>query len=78
MKHYAYMLRCSDTSLYSGYTTDIERREAMHNSGKASKYTRNRLPAHMVYFEEFDDKSSAMKREAAFKKTFKSCKRKYD
>lgn len=66
-KHYAYMLRCSDGSIYSGYTTDLNRREKVHNSGKGAKYTRTRLPVKLVYFEEFDNKIDAMKREYAFK-----------
>lgn len=74
MKHFAYMLRCSDNTIYSGYTTDIARRESMHNAGTASKYTRTRLPAKIVYFEEFETKSDAMKREAAFKKLTRSAK----
>ena len=60
-KHYAYMLRCSDGSIYSGYTTDPHRREKVHNSGKGAKYTRTRLPVKLVYFEEFDNKIDAMK-----------------
>lgn len=66
-KHYAYMLRCSDGSIYSGYTTDPHRREKVHNSGKGAKYTQTRLPVKLVYFEEFDNKIDAMKREYAFK-----------
>ena len=66
-KHYAYMLRCSDGSIYSGYTTDPHRREKVHNSGKGAKYTRTRLPVKLVYFEELDNKIDAMKREYAFK-----------
>ena len=61
------MLRCSDGSIYSGYTTDLNRREKVHNSGKGAKYTRTRLPVKLVYFEEFDNKIDAMKREYAFK-----------
>lgn len=67
-KHYAYMLRCNDNSIYSGYTTDLDRRLEVHNSGKGSKYTRARLPVKLEYFEEFDDKKDALKREREFKK----------
>ena len=63
MKAYTYILKCADGSLYTGYTTDIEHRLAMHNSGKASKYTLSRLPVQLVYVEEFDDKNQAMSRE---------------
>jgi len=66
-KHYAYMLRCKDNSIYSGYTTDLEKRLATHNSGMGAKYTRARLPVQLVYFEEFEDKKEAMKREWQFK-----------
>lgn len=66
-KYYAYMLRCSDGTIYSGYTTDPYRREKVHNSGKGAKYTRARLPVKLEYFEEFDNKIDAMKREYALK-----------
>ena len=67
-KHFFYLARCSDGSLYSGYTVDLQAREDMHNSGKGAKYTRARLPVCIVYSEEFENKSDAMKREAAIKK----------
>ena len=67
MKGYAYLLKCSDGSLYAGWTNDPERRLKAHNSGTASKYTRLRRPVEMVYLEEFETKSEAMKREAALK-----------
>lgn len=66
-KHYAYMVRCKDNSIYSGYAVDPYKREEVHNSGKGAKYTRTRLPVKLVYFEEFDNKVDAMKREYAFK-----------
>ena len=66
-KYYAYMLRCNDNSIYSGYAVDPYKREKVHNSGKGAKYTRTRLPVKLVYFEEFDNKIDAMKREYAFK-----------
>ena len=68
MEYYAYMLRCADGTIYSGYTTDLERRTAVHNSGLGAKYTRSRLPVSLVYYEVFSTKQEAMKREAAFKK----------
>jgi len=67
VKGYAYLLKCSDGSLYAGWTNDPERRLKAHNSGTASKYTRSRRPVEMVYLEEFETKSEAMKREAALK-----------
>ena len=67
-KYYAYMLRCADGSIYSGYSTDPSRRAAMHNSGRGAKYTRSRLPVELVFTECFSTKSEALKREAALKK----------
>ncbi|MCE5234710.1 MAG: GIY-YIG nuclease family protein [Clostridiaceae bacterium] len=64
---YAYMLRMADGSLYTGYTNDIEKRLAAHNSGTASKYTRVRLPAALVYLEACSCKSEALRRERALK-----------
>ncbi len=67
-KHYAYMLRCKDNSIYSGYTNNLDKRLEVHNSGKGAKYTRARLPVKLEYFEEFDNKKEALKREREFKK----------
>ena len=58
-----YILRCGDGSLYTGWTNDLEKRLKAHNSGSASKYTRTRLPAELVYFEEWESKEAAMSRE---------------
>ncbi len=60
---YTYIARCADDTLYTGYTTDIENREKVHNSGKGAKYTRARLPVKIVYFEEFETKQEAQSRE---------------
>lgn len=68
MSYYVYMLRCSDGTLYAGYTDDPRRRLAVHNSGKGAKYTRSRLPVELVYQQELADKSSALKREIEIKK----------
>ena len=67
MSAYTYLVRCSDGTLYCGWTDSIEKRLAAHNSGKASKYTRSRLPVKLVYFETFDTKQEAMSREARIK-----------
>ena len=67
-KCYTYMVRCSDHSLYTGWTNDLERRINVHSSGKGAKYTRGRLPVKLVYFEKFNDKKLAMKREYAIKR----------
>ena len=66
--YYTYIAKCADNSLYCGYTDNIENRERMHNLGKGAKYTRSRLPLKIVYYEEFETKSEALKREYAIKK----------
>ena len=66
--NYTYIVRCADESLYTGWTTDLEKRIRIHNRGKGAKYTRTRLPVHLVYFEVFSTKEEAMRREAAIKK----------
>ena len=58
-----YMLHCSDDSLYTGYTTDLQHRVMVHSQGKASKCTRAKLPVKLVYFEEFATKEEAQSRE---------------
>jgi putative endonuclease len=68
------MLRCSDRTLYTGITSDLEGRLAAHRDGTASKYTRVRLPVRLVYQEPHPDRSSASKREAAIKKLSRSAK----
>ena len=66
-KHYVYILKCSDDTYYTGYTTDPERRAKVHNSGKGAKYTRARIPVELIYTEEYDDKIEAQRREYAIK-----------
>lgn len=61
------MLICSDNTIYSGYTVNLSNRLKNHNLGTASKYTRTRRPVRLAYYEEFDTKSEAMKREAYYK-----------
>ena len=68
MAWYVYMLRCGDGSLYTGCTDCVERRLAVHQSGKGAKYTRSRLPVSLVYQEEAADRSAALRREAVIKK----------
>ncbi|MCI1964735.1 MAG: GIY-YIG nuclease family protein [Oscillospiraceae bacterium] len=67
-KHYAYMLRCADETIYCGYTTDLSHRIKVHNSGKGAKYTRSRRPVQLVYQESFSSKREALQREASLKK----------
>jgi len=74
--HYTYILRCADGTYYTGYTTDIEKREAVHNLGKGAKYTRSRLPVEMVYHECFASKSEAMSREWHIKRLTREQKEK--
>jgi putative endonuclease len=67
-KYWVYMVRCSDGSLYTGTTSDLDRRLGQHNSGKASKYTRARLPVKLAYVEKASSRSSALKRELEMKR----------
>lgn len=68
MTAYAYIVECADGTLYSGWTNDLEKRVAAHNAGQGAKYTRSRRPVTLKYYEEFDDKNEALRREAALKK----------
>ena len=61
------MLKCSDGTLYTGWTNDLEKRVEAHNSGKGAKYTKARRPVELAYYEEFETKEQAMKREYAIK-----------
>ena len=67
MNHYCYILQCRDKTLYCGYTNNLDKRLAVHNSGKGAKYTKIRLPVKLVYSESFATKSEAMKREYQIK-----------
>ena len=58
-----YMLRCSDGSLYTGWTNDLDKRLKTHAAGKGGKYTRARLPAALVYTERFETEHEARSRE---------------
>ena len=68
MAYFVYMLRCGDGSLYTGCTDDVDRRLAVHQSGKGAKYTRSRLPVELAFLEEVPDRSAALRREAALKR----------
>lgn len=65
--NYVYILRCNDNSLYTGWTNNLEKRLKTHLAGKGAKYTKARLPVELVYYEEFEDKIEAMKREYEIK-----------
>lgn len=67
-KYYVYIVMCSDHTLYTGYTNDIKKRIKTHNLGRGAKYTRARLPVKLKYFETFETKSDALKREHQIKK----------
>lgn len=71
---YVYILRCRDNSLYTGWCKDLDKRLSAHNSGKGAKYTRARLPCKLVYYEQINDISEALKRERAIKKLSKKKK----
>ena len=62
-----YILRCGDGTLYTGITTDVQRRFKEHLAGKGAKYTRGRAPLELVYTEVCETKSGALKRELAIK-----------
>ncbi len=74
MAYYVYILKCSDDSLYTGITNDLDNRLLMHKLGKGSKYVRSRLPFKIVYKEELKTKSEALKREIQIKKMNKNAK----
>ena len=67
-KAFMYVVECRDGSYYTGYTTDIKKRVAVHNSGKGAKYTRARLPVKLIYAEGFASKEEAMSAEALLKR----------
>jgi len=71
-KWFVYIVQCSDGTLYTGITTDVEKRIAKHNSGKGAKYTRTRLPVVCLYTQEFENKSLASKEEWRIKQLKKS------
>lgn len=61
--NYTYIVRCSDGTYYTGWTNDIEKRVKTHNEGKGAKYTKTRRPVTLVYYESFQTKEEAMRRE---------------
>ena len=74
--HYVYILSCADGTLYTGYTTDPERRVDEHNEGKGARYTSPRLPVELVYRESFASRSQACRREYEIKQLSRSEKQK--
>ena len=65
---YVYLLECADGSFYCGWTNDLAKRVAAHQSGKGGKYTRSHLPVRLAYYETAASKEAALRREAAIKK----------
>ena len=65
--NYTYIVECKDGTLYTGWTNNLEKRIADHNNGRGAKYTRARNPVTLVYYETFEVKQEAMKREYAIK-----------
>ena len=75
-KYFVYIVECADGSYYTGYTTDVQRRLNEHNySSRSAKYTRSRRPVKLIYSEEYDTLSKALKREHAIKKLSKKRKK---
>ena len=65
--NYTYLVQCADGTLYCGWTNHLEERVKAHNSGKGAKYTKSRRPVQLVYYELYDTKVDAMKREYEIK-----------
>jgi len=65
---WVYMLRCSDGSLYTGWTIDVQRRLTRHEAGKASRYTASRLPVELAWAQPMPDRGAARREEARIKK----------
>ncbi len=74
MAHHVYIVVCADGTLYTGYTTDVERRVAEHNEGAGARYTRGRTPVELVHAETFDTRSAACAREWEIKQLPRSRK----
>ena len=68
MPYFVYLLECEDDSIYTGITTDVERRFAEHKNGTGGHFTRAKKAKRIVYTEQYPDRSSALKREAEIKK----------
>jgi putative endonuclease len=66
-KWFVYVVRCADRSLYTGVTTDADRRLAEHNDGRGARYTRSRGPVALVYLEKAEDRGAALRREHEIK-----------
>ena len=65
---FAYIVRCSDGTLYTGWAVDVAARVKAHNAGRGAKYTRTRRPVKLIYSEELPTRAEAMKRERQIKR----------
>ncbi len=74
--NYTYIVECADGTYYCGWTNNLEHRIDAHNNGKGAKYTKSRLPVKLIYFEEYETKEQAMKREWQIKQLTRSQKEK--
>lgn len=74
--NYTYIVKCNDGTYYTGWTTNLEKRVKAHNEGKGAKYTKARGPVELVYYEEYEDKIEAMRREYAIKQLTREQKEK--
>ena len=66
--NYVYIVQCADGTLYTGWTTDIEKRVQAHNNRKGAEYTKSRTPVKLFYCAEYENKNEALRREAQIKK----------
>lgn len=74
--NYTYILECKDGTYYTGWTNNLDKRLKDHNDGKGAKYTKARLPVSLIYYEEYETKEEAMRREYAIKQMTRSEKSK--
>ena len=73
--HYTYILKCKDGTYYTGYTNHLEKRLKAHNEGKGARYTKGRRPVEVVYYETYEEKQIAMRREWEIKQLSREEKR---
>lgn len=71
---FCYIVECADGTLYTGWTTDLERRLREHNAGRGAQYTRSRRPVRLTYVEPVVDRATAMRRERVLKALPRRCK----
>jgi predicted GIY-YIG superfamily endonuclease len=71
---WVYMLRCADGSLYTGWSSDVQRRLLRHNAGTASRYTASRRPVELAFARAMEDRGAAMREEARIKRLDRAAK----